>query len=196
MLSFSMAHLSLIRLRVSEPDARRPYRSPGRLRVRGHDLPPLAIVGLTGTALSFVVVSVLDLQVGAAGVTWMALGMAGYVLYRRRQGLDLVSTHQVVAAAAGHRRPRPSTSRCSSRSTRATTRRRRSRPPPKLAGRKRRGIHVLVLDHRAAGRRRSTRALPEEELAARAIIEQAPAAGRPARQRPRRERAPRPGAAG
>ena len=96
MLSFSMAHLSLIALRVSAPDAHRPYRSPGRLRWRGHELPVLAIIGLTGTALSFVVVSVLDLTVGAAGVTWMVLGMSGYVLYRRRQGLDLTTTHQVV----------------------------------------------------------------------------------------------------
>jgi APA family basic amino acid/polyamine antiporter len=96
MLSFSMAHLSLIALRVGAPDTHRPYRSPGTLRWRGHSLPLLAIVGLSGTALSFVVVSVLDLRVGIAGVTWMALGMTGYVLYRRRQGLDLVTTHEVV----------------------------------------------------------------------------------------------------
>jgi len=171
MLSFSMAHLSLIRLRVTAPDARRPYRSPGGIRVWGHDLPVLAIIGLVGTALSFLVVSILDLQVGAAGVTWMVLGMAGYVLYRRSQGLDLVSTHEVaqpqpvtlteaeyesvlVAMDAHHYSPQ----------TIATAAR--------LAGPKRRGIHVLVtltvpqvspLDA----------ALPDEELAARAVIEQA-----------------------
>ncbi len=171
MLSFSMAHLSLIRLRVIAPDARRPYRSPGRVRVRGHDLPVLAIVGLAGTALSFLVVSILDLQVGAAGVAWMALGMGGYVLYRRGQGLDLVSTHEVAV-------PQPVTmteaeyesvlvaldARNYSPQTIATAAR--------LAGPRRRGIHVLVtltvpqvspLDA----------ALPEEELAARAVIEQA-----------------------
>jgi len=171
MLSFSMAHLSLIRLRVIAPDARRPYRSPGRLRVRGHDLPVLAVIGLGGTALSFVVVSVLDLQIGAAGVAWMVLGMSGYVLYRRGQGLDLVSTHEVAV-------PQPVTlteaeyesilvafgTRSYSAQTIATAAR--------LAGPKRRGIHVLVtltvpqvspLDA----------ALPEQELAARAVIEQA-----------------------
>ena len=46
MLSFSMAHLSLIRLRVSEPDVRRPYRSPGTVRCAGTELPPFAILGL------------------------------------------------------------------------------------------------------------------------------------------------------
>ncbi|MGH2941560.1 MAG: amino acid permease [Solirubrobacteraceae bacterium] len=171
MLSFSMAHLSLIRLRVTAPDARRPYRSPGWLRVRGHELPPLAVVGLAGTALSFVVVSVLDVQVGAAGLTWMALGMGGYVLYRRGQGLDLVSTHQVAV-------PQPVTlTEAEYESVLVALDARHYAPmtiatASKLAGPKRRGIHVLVtitvpqvspIDA----------ALPDEELAARAVIERA-----------------------
>jgi APA family basic amino acid/polyamine antiporter len=171
MLSFSMAHLSLIRLRVTEPGARRPYRSPGRLRVRGHELPPLAVIGLTGTILSFVVVSVLDLKVGVAGVMWMTLGMTGYLLYRRSQGLDFVSTHQVAL-------PQPVTqneaeyesvlvaldARHYSPTTIATA--------TKLAGRKRRGIHVLVLITVPQASPLDAE-LPAEEIAARAVIEQA-----------------------
>src|ERR671916_152964 len=48
MLSFSMAHLALIRLRVIAPDVPRPYRSPGHLRYRGYELPPLALARLAG----------------------------------------------------------------------------------------------------------------------------------------------------
>jgi APA family basic amino acid/polyamine antiporter len=95
MLSFSMAHLALIRLRSKRPDVPRPYRSPGRLTVRGTDLPPFAVLGLAGTALSFGVISVLNLTVAAAGFSWLLLGVVVYVAYRRRQGLDLVSTHKV-----------------------------------------------------------------------------------------------------
>jgi APA family basic amino acid/polyamine antiporter len=171
MLSFSMAHLSLICLRVTEPGQRRPYRSPGRMRVRGRELPPLAVIGLTGTALSFVVVSVLDLKVGIAGATWMTLGIGGYVLYRRSQGLDLVSTHQIAL-------PQPVTAteaeyesvlvaldaRHYSPTTIATA--------AKLAGRKRRGIHVLVLIT-VPQVSPIDADLPEEELAARGVIEQA-----------------------
>jgi len=144
MLSFSMAHLSLIRLRVIAPDHRRSYRSPGRLRWRGHDLPPLAIVGLAGTSLSFVVVNVLDLTVALAGVTWMALGMTGYVLYRRRQGLDLVTTHQVAV-------PQPVTdTEAEYESVLVALDTHRYRPQTvatatKLASTRRRGIHVLVI---------------------------------------------------
>jgi len=39
MLSFSMAHLAVLRLRVTRPDHARPYRSPGRIRVRGTSCP-------------------------------------------------------------------------------------------------------------------------------------------------------------
>ncbi len=95
MLSFSMAHLALIRLRVKAPDVARPYRSPGRVGWRGYELPPFALLGLAGTALSFLVISVLDVTVAAAGFVWLALGVVVYVVYRRRQGLDLVSTHKV-----------------------------------------------------------------------------------------------------
>jgi basic amino acid/polyamine antiporter, APA family len=95
MLSFSMAHLAVIRLRIKEPAAVRPYRSPGRLRVRGVDLPPFAVLGLAGTILSFAVISALNLPIAIAGTGWLLLGMTVYVVYRRRQGLDLVSTHKV-----------------------------------------------------------------------------------------------------
>jgi APA family basic amino acid/polyamine antiporter len=82
MLSFSMAHLALIRLRVTKPDQRRPYRSPGTLRFRGHVLPPFAVIGLAGTGMSFLVVSVLDPVVAAAGFFWLAVGLTVYIVYR------------------------------------------------------------------------------------------------------------------
>jgi APA family basic amino acid/polyamine antiporter len=171
MLSFSMAHLALIRLRITDPDHRRPYRSPGALRIRGWTLPPFAVIGLAGTGLSFVVVTVLDVTVAAAGTIWLAIGVVVYVLYRRRQGLDLVTTVKVatpqpvvdreaeydsilVAFASGHYVP----------GAVATA--------VKLAARRRRGIHVLVTVTVPSSTAIDA-PLPEEELAAQEIIEQA-----------------------
>src|SRR2546430_9532399 len=82
MLSFSMAHLSVIRLRVRDPDRPRPYRGPGTLRVRGRELPVFALLGLAGTGLAFVVVTILHVEVAIAGIAWLALGIGVYVLYR------------------------------------------------------------------------------------------------------------------
>jgi APA family basic amino acid/polyamine antiporter len=54
-----------------------------------------------GTGLAFIVVTILHLVVAVAGVAWLALGMAVYVLYRRRHGLDLRTTSR----APRHERP-------------------------------------------------------------------------------------------
>src|SRR6185437_2206152 len=67
MLSFTIAHLSVIRLRVKEPDRPRPYRGPGTVRIAGRELPLFALLGGFGTGLAFVVVTVLHLEVAIAG---------------------------------------------------------------------------------------------------------------------------------
>jgi APA family basic amino acid/polyamine antiporter len=171
MLSFSMAHLALIRLRVKRPDVPRPYRSPGRLPVRGRDLPPFAVLGLSGTVLSFLVISVLNLTVAAAGFGWLALGIVVYVVYRRRHGLDLTSTHKVAI-------PEPVVDREAEYDSvlvplvdgkydehvMATA--------VKLAARKRRGIHVLAMVT-VPNALTIDAPMPEEEAAAGSVIEQA-----------------------
>jgi basic amino acid/polyamine antiporter, APA family len=101
MLSFTMAHVSVIRLRLSDPERARPYRGPGTLRVAGRELPLFALLGMCGTGLAFVTATILHAEVGAAGLAWLALGMCVYVVYRRRQGLDLWTT----TLAPRHERP-------------------------------------------------------------------------------------------
>ena len=50
MLSFTIAHLAVIRLRITQPDAERPYRGPGqRCASRGRELPLFAVLGGLGT---------------------------------------------------------------------------------------------------------------------------------------------------
>jgi basic amino acid/polyamine antiporter, APA family len=96
MLSFTIAHLAVIALRLKQPDRERPYRGPGTLRVRGKELPLFALIGGLGTAVSWVVVTVLNFETLVAGTIWLALGVTTYVLYRRHQGLSLTETHKIV----------------------------------------------------------------------------------------------------
>src|SRR5438309_1343095 len=49
MLSFTIAHAAVIQLRIKDPDRARPYRGPGTVRIRGHDLPLFAVLGGIGT---------------------------------------------------------------------------------------------------------------------------------------------------
>ncbi len=96
MLSFTVAHASVVTLRVTQPDVERPWRSPGNVRIAGRSLPVLALFGGLGTGIALIVATALDTRVLISGVLWLALGVAIYVVYRRRQGLSLTETHKVV----------------------------------------------------------------------------------------------------
>jgi APA family basic amino acid/polyamine antiporter len=171
LLSFTMAHAAVARLRATKPDVPRPYRGPGNIRIGNYDAPLFALVGGTFTAIAFVVIVALNLPVAGIGTGWLIVGTIVYTVYRRRQGLDLTSTHKVaipqsvieheaeydsVLVSFGDDGYDPQVI-----STAA-----------KLAARKRRGIHVLVTIN-------VPYSLPigapmkDAEAAARTIIEQA-----------------------
>jgi basic amino acid/polyamine antiporter, APA family len=144
MLSFTIAHAAVIALRLREPDRERPWRGPGQIRIAGRQIPMFAVAGGFGTASAWVVVTVLNASTAVAGAVWLAIGISTYVLYRRRQGLSLTQTakivipqpiveHEVeydsilVAFEDDHYEPEAVATAA------------------KLAARRRRGIHVLVL---------------------------------------------------
>jgi APA family basic amino acid/polyamine antiporter len=143
MLSFTMAHLSVIKLRITEPDKERPWKGRGSIRVRGHELPLYAIFGGIGTGIAFVVVNALNMATLVTGTIWLAVGVISYVLYRRNQGLSLTQTTKIVV-------PKPVVEHeveyesvlvafeDSQYSEEAIA------TAAKLAARRRRGIHVLV----------------------------------------------------
>jgi len=144
MLSFTIAHVAVMRLRAVEPDAPRPYRGPGNVSVRGYDLPLFAVFGAIGTSIAFVVTVVLHPEVAAAGFGWLLLGIVLYVGFRGRQGLDLRSTHKVAIAqpVVDHEAEYdsvlvPLLEGGYDEHVMATA--------AKLAARKRRGIHVIAL---------------------------------------------------
>jgi APA family basic amino acid/polyamine antiporter len=96
MLSFTIAHVSVIRLRQREAGRDRPWKPPINPSFRGVSVPLTAVVGGAGTFIAWIVVIALDLSTLAAGATWMVVGITIYVVYRRRQGLPLAQTHQVL----------------------------------------------------------------------------------------------------
>jgi len=143
MLSFTIAHLAVIKLRISEPDHERPWRGRGSIRVKGYELPLYAIFGGIGTGIAFVVVNALNLATLITGTIWLVVGVASYVLYRRNQGLSLTQTANIVVPlpAVEHEVEYESVlvafeDSLYSEEAIATA--------AKLAARRRRGIHVLV----------------------------------------------------
>ena len=88
MLSFTIAHISIVALRLKDPSRDRPYRAPWNIHWKGKPVPLTAVLGALGTGAAFVSVVALHQEARIVGTGWMIAGMAGYFLYRRRQGLD------------------------------------------------------------------------------------------------------------
>ncbi|HEY8501535.1 MAG TPA: universal stress protein, partial [Solirubrobacterales bacterium] len=101
MLSFTIAHVSIVALRYRHPRRDRPYRAPWNVRLRGAEIPLTAVVGAFGTGTAFVSVLALHPEARIVGTVWLAAGVVGYLLYRRHLGLDPRELQRV------HRRERP-----------------------------------------------------------------------------------------
>jgi basic amino acid/polyamine antiporter, APA family len=94
-LSFTVAHASLVRLRLADRSRTDlpPYRSRGNVRIGGVDWPVFALVGGLATGISFVVIVVQDPATRWVGLGWVVAGLVGYTIYRRRVlGLSLAET--------------------------------------------------------------------------------------------------------
>ncbi len=76
MLAFTIAHLSICRLRYTEPDRDRPYRVPLSSRMRGGELPLPAVFGALASAAGLVAVMVVHEPARYVGLGWMAVGLA------------------------------------------------------------------------------------------------------------------------
>jgi basic amino acid/polyamine antiporter, APA family len=172
MLSFTIAHGAVTRMRVSLSAVNRPYRPIGNLRLRGHDLPLFAIVGGVCTFASLCVLAALHTSVAIAGIGWLAVGMIVYPLYRHHQGLDLTTTTKVAI-------PHPATeSEAEYESVLVAFDEHGGYVPDvmataaRLAARRRRGIHVLVTIS-VPNTSPISASMPGEESHAQSIIEEA-----------------------
>jgi APA family basic amino acid/polyamine antiporter len=96
MLSFTIAHVAVIQLRRVSPDVERTWKPPFNVRVFGVEVPISAVLGGLGTFIAWLVVMALNPRTLVVGLGWMALGIAVYVLYRRNQKLPLTQTVKVV----------------------------------------------------------------------------------------------------
>src|SRR4030043_683251 len=88
LLSFAIAHASILALRVKKPDLERPFKLRGTINIKGRELPVTAIIGLVATvAIWFVIVNTQPYS-RWLGLGWMALGLGLYILFRWRGGIS------------------------------------------------------------------------------------------------------------
>jgi APA family basic amino acid/polyamine antiporter len=109
MLSFTIAHVSLIGLRWRLAHSRMRklpgdvevegeeawYRAPLNLPWRGMQLPIFAVLGGLGTFAAWIAVMGLYTTTLFVGIGWMTVGLVSYYVYRRRKGLGLTETAKI-----------------------------------------------------------------------------------------------------
>jgi APA family basic amino acid/polyamine antiporter len=96
MLSFTIAHVAVIKLRQRYPEKEREWKPPGSVRAFGFDLPLTAVFGGLGTFAAWIVVMALNPRTLVIGAIWMLLGTTIFLLYRRSLGLSPIQTHKVL----------------------------------------------------------------------------------------------------
>jgi basic amino acid/polyamine antiporter, APA family len=99
MLAFTIAHMSVVKMRYSEPQSDRPYRTPFSVRLRGGDLPLLAVFGAVACSAGWIATMVVHEPARYVGLGWMVAGIALYVIYRRADQASLLRRVTVPAAA-------------------------------------------------------------------------------------------------
>jgi len=98
MLSFALAHLSILALRVRKPDLPRPFKLRLNVKILNRELPLTAILGLLGTGVIWVVVVVLQPYSRWVGFGWLAIGLGTFFLFRK---LKRTSTEKSGATRSG-----------------------------------------------------------------------------------------------
>src|SRR6476646_175386 len=142
MLSFTIAHVAVIQLRRKDQEVERTWKPPLNFRAFSFEVPLTAVLGGLGTFAAWIVVMALNPRTLVVGVGWMAFGLLVYVLYRRNQKLPLTETVKVVL-------PEPlGVEEVEYRSVLVAFEDEETLSPEmvatavKLAGKRRRGIHV------------------------------------------------------
>ena len=83
MLAITIAHLSILKLRVTEPERRRPFRVPWSVSWRNAQIPLPTLFAALLSMLAFLSVLVLHDTARWVGGGWMVFGLLFYVVYRK-----------------------------------------------------------------------------------------------------------------
>nr|HPN65412.1 universal stress protein [Candidatus Goldiibacteriota bacterium] len=102
MLIFTMAHVSIIALRIKYPDLERPYKTKFNLKIAGKEIPITAVISIFVNMFVWVIIATGDRWTGNIGIIWIVGGFVLYVMYRKKHKLPVheeVTIERVVEAA-------------------------------------------------------------------------------------------------
>lgn len=101
-LIFTLAHVSVITLRIKAPEMDRPFKIGFNIKIKGREIPVSAVLGFLVNAVVWLVLLFGDSWTRIIALIWVAVGVVFYVLYRKKYKLPIheeVTIERVVEAA-------------------------------------------------------------------------------------------------
>lgn len=87
--AYSITNMSLIKLRITEPNLERPFKVPGNINIRGRDIPIVSVIGVISCLAVFGLVALLHVEGRNFAIVWFAVGILYFVFYKNyRKGID------------------------------------------------------------------------------------------------------------
>jgi len=105
LLSYIIVNISLIVLRNKEPDAYRAWKLPGTLKIQRRKktilIPVISVVGAIATATMWALVVGFHAEGRIVGAIWLAIGLLGFVAFRRSRKMSILGTEVGKTIAPG-----------------------------------------------------------------------------------------------
>ncbi len=95
MLAFLSAHLSLIVLRIKQPQLKRPFKAPLNIPFGKTSIPLTAIIGALSTLAVWCLVVITKPYGRYLGIGWMIIGVCLYFYYRKGKKLKIAGTLKI-----------------------------------------------------------------------------------------------------
>jgi APA family basic amino acid/polyamine antiporter len=83
-LAYSLAHASIIALRIKEPNLPRPFKIPLNIRIKGREIPVTSVLGGLATIATWFMVVYTHAIGRIVGFSWLAIGLIIFFIYQRR----------------------------------------------------------------------------------------------------------------
>ncbi len=88
-MTFTMAHLGVIGIRIKDPDGERPFTLPFNVTIKGRKIPIISVIGGVGTFVIWIIIAFNNRFGQIVGFPWIVGGLVFYAVYRKRLGLSL-----------------------------------------------------------------------------------------------------------
>ncbi len=85
-LAYTLAHASIIMLRVKEPGLPRPFKIPFNIRIKGKEIPVTAVIGGLATFVTWFMIVYTHVIGRIVGFSWLGIGLVIYAISRYRHG--------------------------------------------------------------------------------------------------------------